>query len=96
MELHPHYNVLSNNCQDMVEVLVHQLCDGKVISQAKLKEELALASPKIALDLMVARLRSRVDKIGEHDNMDKVENEHKEVREDVAVIKTLLRRVHHK
>ncbi|KAH8668548.1 hypothetical protein BX600DRAFT_460246 [Xylariales sp. PMI_506] len=96
MVLHPRYSLLSNNCQDMVENLVKSLCNGKVISQAKLREELKLASPRIALDLMVARLRSRMDKLPEHADIDKVKNEHKDVSEDVDTIKALLHKVHHR
>ncbi|KAH7015769.1 hypothetical protein EDB80DRAFT_679698 [Ilyonectria destructans] len=59
MALHPKYRLLSNNCQHLVETLVKALCNGKVISQAKLEEELALASPKIARDLIVAKFRSK-------------------------------------
>ncbi|KAI1768827.1 hypothetical protein GGR53DRAFT_312490 [Hypoxylon sp. FL1150] len=87
MTLHPRYNLLSSNCQDLVESLVKNVCNGKVISQAKLSEELALASPKIALDLMVARLRSRVETLDEHEDSDTVKG-------DVDVIKVLWHRVH--
>ncbi|KAM0424397.1 hypothetical protein ACHAPT_010317 [Fusarium lateritium] len=68
MELNPRYHLLSNNCQHLVDTLVKELCNGKVISQAKLDEELALASPKIARDLMIARLRSKVDVGGESED----------------------------
>ncbi|KAH7165260.1 hypothetical protein EDB81DRAFT_877650 [Dactylonectria macrodidyma] len=59
MALNPNYRLLSNNCQHLVDSLVKELCNGKVISQAKLEEELSLASPKIARDLIVAKFRSR-------------------------------------
>jgi len=65
---------------------VKDLCNGKIISQSKLREELSLASPKIALDLMVARLRSRVDLHGEKEDSEAV-------KEDVEVIQGLHRRV---
>ncbi|KAI0421141.1 hypothetical protein F5X98DRAFT_330223 [Xylaria grammica] len=58
---HPRYNLVSSNCQHLVEILVRELCDGKTISQAKLEEELRLASPRVARDLLVARLRSKLD-----------------------------------
>ncbi|KAI0179992.1 hypothetical protein GGR52DRAFT_578459 [Hypoxylon sp. FL1284] len=87
MALHPRYNLVSSNCQDLVESLVKQVCNGKVISQAKLSEELSLASPKIALDLMVARLRSKMETLGEHEESDSV-------KDDVDMIKTLWHKVH--
>ncbi|KAF5024628.1 hypothetical protein F66182_3392 [Fusarium sp. NRRL 66182] len=64
----PRYRLLSNNCQHLVETLVKELCNGKVISQAKLEEELALASPKIARDLVIARMRSKMDAGGESED----------------------------
>lgn len=87
MTLHPRYNLLSSNCQDLVENLVKQVCNGRLISQAKLSEELSLASPKIALDLMVARLRSKVETLDEHEDSDTVQG-------DMDVIKVLWNRVH--
>lgn len=90
--LHPRYNLLNSNCQDMVEILVKQLCEGSTISQGKLKEELAAISPKIALDLMVARFRSRVDTFGEHEDPEKVKD-HDEVQKDAAMIDVLWDRV---
>ncbi|XXH05068.1 hypothetical protein Hte_011492 [Hypoxylon texense] len=87
MTLHPRYNLLSSNCQDLVESLVKQVCEGRMISQAKLSEELALASPKIALDLMVARLRSKIEVLDEHEDSDTV-------KDDVDLIKVLWHRVH--
>ncbi|KAF3064401.1 hypothetical protein GL218_01587 [Daldinia childiae] len=72
MSVHPRYNLLTSNCQDMAESLVRELCDGKIISQAKLSEELSLVSPKIALDLMVARLRSKIEVLDEHEDSDTV------------------------
>ncbi|KAM5360203.1 hypothetical protein ACJZ2D_013913 [Fusarium nematophilum] len=68
MALNPRYHLLSSNCQHLVETLVKELCNGKVISQAKLDEELALASPKIARDLIVARIRSKMDAGGESED----------------------------
>ncbi|KAI1082941.1 hypothetical protein F5B20DRAFT_530916 [Whalleya microplaca] len=82
MSLHPRYNLLSNNCQDLVENLVKEVCNGKVISQAKLSEELSLASPKIALDLMVARFRSKTKESCEKDDS-------KTVKEELDIIKEL-------
>ncbi|KAI1417597.1 hypothetical protein F5Y13DRAFT_151377 [Hypoxylon sp. FL1857] len=86
MSLHPHYHLLTSNCQDLAESLVRQLCDGKIISQAKLSEELSLASPKIALNLMVARLRSKIEVLEEHEESDTVQ-------QDMEVIKGLWHRV---
>lgn len=64
----PRYSLLSNNCQHLVDSLVKELCNGKVISQAKLDEELSLASPKIARDLLVGRIRSKMDGGGESED----------------------------
>jgi hypothetical protein len=94
MALNPRYHLLTSNCQDLVENLVKQLCNGKLISQAKLSEELSLASPKMALDLMVARLRSRMDDVGEHEDVDKVKDNNDAVKEDVDIIKALWHKVH--
>ncbi|KAK7413949.1 hypothetical protein QQX98_007132 [Neonectria punicea] len=88
MALHPRYRLLSNNCQHLVETLVKALCNGKVISQAKLEEELALASPKIARDLIVARFKSKME--GEDENNGKEGKEEKEsatVKEFLDAIK---------
>lgn len=82
MALNPRYHLLSSNCQHLVESLVKDLCNGRVISQAKLDEELALASPKIARDLIVARLRSKVDVRGEKEDSETV-------KEDVDLIRQL-------
>ncbi|KAF5692057.1 hypothetical protein FDENT_3077 [Fusarium denticulatum] len=54
--------------QAIVDSLVKELCNGKVISQAKLDEELSLASPKIARDLLVGRIRSKMDVGGESED----------------------------
>ncbi|KAI1484154.1 hypothetical protein F4774DRAFT_364953 [Daldinia eschscholtzii] len=87
MLLHPRYNLLTSNCQDMAENLVRQLCDGRIISQAKLSEELSLVSPKIALDLMIARLRSKIEVLDEHEDSDSV-------KVDMDTIKALWHKVH--
>ncbi|KAK9413299.1 putative PPPDE domain-containing protein [Seiridium unicorne] len=94
MTSHPRYSLLNSNCQDMVETLVKQLCNGKIISQAKLREELSLASPRIALDLMVARFKSRIDSFGDHEDAEKIKDQDVEVQKDVDVIGTLWRRIH--
>ncbi|ORY68184.1 uncharacterized protein BCR38DRAFT_422359 [Pseudomassariella vexata] len=86
MALNPRYHLLKNNCQTLVEDLVKELCDGGHISQSMLSEELNKISPKMALDLMTARLRSKVDDGDEKDDS-------KTVEEDVAVIKGLWNRV---
>jgi len=84
MTLRPRYDLLQNNCQHLVEELVRQLCDGKAITQAKLSEELAVASPKIARDLVVARLRTKLEAMHEREDSE-------DVKEDVEAIKTLHR-----
>lgn len=56
----PKYNVLTNNCQTLVEDMVKELCDGKIITQWKLDQELARAAPKIGLYVMIARLAADV------------------------------------
>ncbi|KAI0509328.1 hypothetical protein F5B22DRAFT_360907 [Xylaria bambusicola] len=72
---HPKYNLLSSNCQHLVEVLVKELCDGKTISQTKLEEELSLASPRVARDLLVARLRSKLDAKEQKEQPESLEDE---------------------
>ncbi|KAF7530206.1 hypothetical protein G7054_g9617 [Neopestalotiopsis clavispora] len=90
---HPRYNLLNSNCQDMVEILVKQLCEGRTISQGKLKQELAAISPKIALDLMVARFRSRVDTFPEDQDPEKLKDNDTEVQKEVDMIDVLWSRV---
>lgn len=89
MTLNPRYSLLSSNCQHLVDTLVKDLCEGRVISQAKLDEELALASPKIARDLLVARLRSKMDDDGEKDDS-------QTVQEDVNLLKQLWEVMRHR
>ena len=86
MTLHPRYHLISSNCQHLVDNLVKELCNNKVISQAKLEEELSLVSPRIARDLMVARLRSRIDGLGEKE-------ESTAVQEDLALTRRLSMKV---
>ncbi|KAJ8127742.1 hypothetical protein O1611_g5895 [Lasiodiplodia mahajangana] len=81
---HPKYNLLSSNCQHLVETLVRELCDGKTISQAKLEEELRLASPRLARDLLVARLRSKLD-------AKEIKEQHEDFEDEVNTIKALER-----
>ncbi|KAL6708084.1 hypothetical protein ACN47E_003518 [Coniothyrium glycines] len=83
------YNLLSNNCQHLTENLVKELCNGKMISQAKLEEEIRLISPKIARDLMVAKLRSKLEK-------DDQPEDSASVQADVLTIKELWGRIKHK
>jgi hypothetical protein len=78
----------------MVESLVKQLCEGKTISQAKLKEELSLVSPKIAIDLMVTRLKSKLEAFGEHEDQEKVKDHDAEVQKDVDNIRALWNKYH--
>lgn len=82
------YNLLSNNCQHLTENLVKELCNGKMISQAKLEEEIRLISPKIARDLMVTRLRSKLEKEDQKEDSESVQN-------DVFTIKELWGRIKH-
>ncbi|KAI1153998.1 hypothetical protein F4825DRAFT_448931 [Nemania diffusa] len=83
---HPRYNLLSSNCQHLVEILVKELCDGKTISQAKLEEELHLASPRVVRDLLVARLRSKLD-------AKETKEPYEEFEDEVNTIKTLERTI---
>jgi hypothetical protein len=82
------YNLLSNNCQHLTENLIKELCNGRMISQAKLEEEIRLVSPKIARDLMVARLRSKMEKGEQMEDSESVQH-------DVHTIKELWARVKH-
>lgn len=84
MSSNPRYHLLENNCQHLVEALVAELCNGAHVEQAKLSEELKEVSPKIAMDLMAARLRSRIDDKKEHEDSENV-------KEDVAVLKSLIK-----
>ena len=88
MTLHPKYHLLDSNCQHLVEELVRQLCDGKALGQAKLSEELSVASPRIARDLVVERLRTKLDAL---DKQEGSAEESADVKEDVETIKTLHR-----
>ncbi|ETS75340.1 hypothetical protein PFICI_12284 [Pestalotiopsis fici W106-1] len=93
LALHPRYNLLNSNCQDMVEILVKQLCEGRTISQGKLREELSAISPKIALDLMVGRFRSRVDTFGENADPEMIKDNDVEVQKEMDMIDVLWSRV---
>ncbi len=59
-----------------------------MISQAKLEEEIRLLSPKIARDLMVTRLRSKLEKEDQKEDSQSVQN-------DVFTIKELWGRIKH-
>ncbi|KAF2131819.1 hypothetical protein P153DRAFT_354515 [Dothidotthia symphoricarpi CBS 119687] len=83
------YKVTSNNCQHLAGAMVQDLCNGKVISQAKLDEELRLVSPKMARDLMVAKLRSRFEVEDQKEDSDSVKH-------DVDSIKELWSRIKHR
>ncbi|KUI54870.1 hypothetical protein VP1G_02281 [Cytospora mali] len=50
---HPRYNLFNNNCQHLAEGLVRELCDGKIISQANLGEEVKMLSTKISSVLLM-------------------------------------------
>lgn len=82
------YNLLSNNCQHLTENLVRELCNGKMISQAKLEEEIRLISPKIARDLAMARLKSKLEKEDQKEDSESVQH-------DVFTIKELWGRIKH-
>ncbi|KXJ94860.1 hypothetical protein Micbo1qcDRAFT_193917 [Microdochium bolleyi] len=84
MTSNPRYHLLENNCQHLVEALVAELCNGAHVEQAKLSEELEHVSPRIAMDLMAARLHSRMDVKNEKEDSEGV-------KEDVDVLKSLLK-----
>ena len=86
---HPRYHLIDSNCQHLVEDLVKDLCDGAHVSQAKLSEELSLVSPKIAMDLVVARFRSKIDVMHEHEDSETV-------KQDADIIKKLWHKTHHR
>ncbi|KAJ2998449.1 hypothetical protein NUW58_g314 [Xylaria curta] len=90
---HPRYNLLSSNCQHLVEILVRELCDGKTISQAKLEEELHLASPRVARDLLVARLRSKIDSKEAKEQYESFEDEVSTIK---ALERTMTERENHR
>ena len=95
MAVNPRYNLLSNNCQTLVESLVKLLCDGTAISEPMLEQELAALSPKITSDLMVARLRSKLDTVhGDSDADADAKADRAGVKEDVDIIKALWKKVH--
>ncbi|ROW08022.1 hypothetical protein VPNG_06061 [Cytospora leucostoma] len=50
---HPRYNLFSNNCQHLAEQLVRELCDGKIISQADLGEEVRMLSARLSSVLLM-------------------------------------------
>lgn len=79
---------MSNNCQHLTENLIKELCNGKIISQVKLEEEIRLVSPKIARDLAMARLRSKLEKEDQKVDSESVQN-------DVFTIKELWSRIKH-
>ncbi|KZM25229.1 uncharacterized protein EKO05_0007386 [Ascochyta rabiei] len=82
------YSLLSNNCQHLTENLIKELCNGRMISQAKLEEEIRLVSPKIARDLMVAKLRSKLEREDQKEDSESVQS-------DVFTIKELWGRIKH-
>jgi hypothetical protein len=59
-----------------------------MITQAKLEEEIRLASPKIARDLMITRLRSKLERENQKEDSEAVQN-------DVFTIKELWGRIKH-
>lgn len=77
MALNPKYSLLESNCQHLAETLMKALCDGRIVSQHKLDEELKMVSPKMAMDMMMNKLDFRLDgpdsKGAEHS--DEVKNE---------------------
>lgn len=95
MAVNPRYNLVSNNCQTLVESLVRLLCDGTAISEPMLKQELEALSPKITSDLMVARLRSKLDAVnGDSDADTDAKADRAGVKEDADIIKALWQRMH--
>lgn len=88
MALHPKYSLLESNCQHLAETLMKALCDGKIVSQHKLDEELKLVSPKMAMDMMMAKLDAKLE------GPEGKGNEHSDsVESDVNVIGELWGRV---
>ncbi|KAL8405549.1 hypothetical protein RB596_004424 [Gaeumannomyces avenae] len=76
MSLNPKYSLLESNCQHLAETLVRELCDGgRLISQHKLDEELRLISPKMAMDIMMAKLQSKLDDPGQGEESDSVKRD---------------------
>ncbi|PSN63407.1 hypothetical protein BS50DRAFT_637900 [Corynespora cassiicola Philippines] len=82
------YNLLSNNCQHLTENLIRELCNGKMITQSKLEQEIRLISPKIASDMMVAKLRSKLEKEDQRDDSESVQN-------DIFTLKELWGKITH-
>lgn len=50
---HPRYNLFEANCQNLAEALVVELCNGKVISQSNLGEEVKMLSNKMSSTLLM-------------------------------------------
>ncbi|KAI1489812.1 hypothetical protein F5X96DRAFT_639127 [Biscogniauxia mediterranea] len=86
MSLHPRYNLIKANCQDLVESLVKELCHGSVIHNAKLSEEIRQLTPKISMDLMIARLRSKME-------LTDAKEDSNSVQEDMDVINHFWKKV---
>ncbi|KAK7712951.1 hypothetical protein SLS64_001441 [Diaporthe eres] len=50
---HPRYNLFEANCQNLAEALVMELCNGKVISQSNLGEEVKMLSTRMSSTLLM-------------------------------------------
>jgi len=50
---HPRYNLFEANCQNLAEALVVELCNGKVISQSNLGEEVKMLSTRMSSTLLM-------------------------------------------
>lgn len=87
LTLNPKYSLLESNCQHLAEMLVRELCNGgRLISQHKLDEELKLISPKMAMDVIMAKLQSKLEDPGQGE-------ESHSVKRDVDVLGSLWARV---
>lgn len=76
MSLNPKYSLLESNCQHLAETLVRELCNGgRLISQHKLDEELKLISPKMAMDIMMTKLQSKLEDPGQGEESDSVKRD---------------------
>ncbi|KLU85692.1 hypothetical protein MAPG_04713 [Magnaporthiopsis poae ATCC 64411] len=87
MTLNPKYSLRESNCQHLAETLVRELCNGgRLISQHKLDEELKLISPKMAMDVIMAKLQNKLEDPGQGE-------ESHSVKRDVDILGTLWARV---
>ncbi|EHA57717.1 hypothetical protein MGG_05463 [Pyricularia oryzae 70-15] len=88
MALNPKYSLLESNCQHLAETLMKALCDGRIVSQHKLDEELKMVSPKMAMDMMMNKLDFKLDSSDSKGAVDS-----NEVKNEVNIIGELWGRV---